>query len=294
MSGETRLSDERRAYGRRGFSSLPPGRHRQLPKHHPTIVTSKYRRNATDCLASQISRWLWSRKGTGGDADARAAEASHVVRDSLTSLGNGVCQLRALAVSPPFVRGLLVKGYWRKGGPAQGAKDEAPSNQHSNLPGPTSERAYEESRGEAVNVLGPLTADGAWELGHLLHARLRSLTVTPLPALVSISLASNGGSGRGMLFEAATGPGPTPHNAARASRKRASALRFGSPGSTASWPWLLSWQASRRRTRIMALLSTSSGRTGSPSTDDALACHSTALTSVKSPAWRESRAMCWY
>ncbi|KAM4063203.1 hypothetical protein HRG_010237 [Hirsutella rhossiliensis] len=92
---------------------------------------------------------------------------------------------------------------------------------------PEEEGSGEAGVGDLGFVLGSFTADDAWELGHLLHARLRPLAPAR-PALISISLASGGGAA---LFEAATGPGLTPDNAAWVARKRASALRFG----TSSW-----------------------------------------------------------
>ncbi|KAK0609926.1 hypothetical protein B0T17DRAFT_621223 [Bombardia bombarda] len=66
------------------------------------------------------------------------------------------------------------------------------------------------------------TADDAWELGHLLHARLAPLAVKT-PALISISMANR----NQVLFQCVTGPGTTPDNETWVQRKRNSVLRFG-------------------------------------------------------------------
>jgi uncharacterized protein (UPF0303 family) len=66
------------------------------------------------------------------------------------------------------------------------------------------------------------TAADAYELGHLLHARLLPLSATA-PTLISISL----GSGGGVLFQAVVGSGTTPDNEVWVRRKRAAVLRFG-------------------------------------------------------------------
>lgn len=70
-------------------------------------------------------------------------------------------------------------------------------------------------------TLSSFSADDAWELGHLIHARL--LPFAPArPALISISLA-----GGAVLFQSATGSGTTPDNAEWVARKRATVTRFG-------------------------------------------------------------------
>lgn len=66
------------------------------------------------------------------------------------------------------------------------------------------------------------TAADAYELGHLLHARLLPLASTS-PTLISISL----GSGGSVLFQAAVGSGTTPDNEVWVRRKRAAVMRFG-------------------------------------------------------------------
>ncbi|KAL3962865.1 hypothetical protein ACCO45_004388 [Purpureocillium lilacinum] len=76
-------------------------------------------------------------------------------------------------------------------------------------------------------TLTSFTASDAWELGHLLHARLLPFATqcTPSrPALISISLASNPST---PLYQSATGAGITADNGTWVSRKRAAVLRFG-------------------------------------------------------------------
>lgn len=70
-------------------------------------------------------------------------------------------------------------------------------------------------------TLSSFTADDAWELGHLIHARLLPFAATR-PALVSISLASGA-----VVFQSATGSGTSPDNSTWVARKRATVLRFG-------------------------------------------------------------------
>lgn len=67
------------------------------------------------------------------------------------------------------------------------------------------------------------TTTDAYELGHLLHARLFA---EPRPALISISL-TNGLT----LFQATTGTGVNPDNEVWVQRKRRSVLRWG----TSTW-----------------------------------------------------------
>ncbi|OAA51523.1 DUF967 domain protein [Metarhizium rileyi] len=70
-------------------------------------------------------------------------------------------------------------------------------------------------------TLTSFTAQDAWELGHLLHARLLPFAPSR-PALVSISLANGS-----VLYQSATGSGVTPDNSVWVARKRATVLRFG-------------------------------------------------------------------
>ncbi|KAI5861903.1 hypothetical protein GGS23DRAFT_597925 [Durotheca rogersii] len=79
-------------------------------------------------------------------------------------------------------------------------------------------------------VLERFTAEDAWELGHLLYARLAPVAARRgQPTLVSVALAG----GATVAFQAAVGAGTTPDNEAWARRKRAAALRF------AASTWLL-------------------------------------------------------
>ncbi|KAI1775346.1 hypothetical protein F4818DRAFT_416351 [Hypoxylon cercidicola] len=72
-------------------------------------------------------------------------------------------------------------------------------------------------------VLETFTVEDAWELGHLLYARL--LPFSPeKPTLISISLANSGQ----VLFQCAVGSGTMPDNELWVQRKRNTVLRFGS------------------------------------------------------------------
>ncbi|KAJ6438823.1 hypothetical protein O9K51_08224 [Purpureocillium lavendulum] len=77
-------------------------------------------------------------------------------------------------------------------------------------------------------TLTSFTASDAWELGHLLHARLlpfaQQQQQASRPALISISLASDPTS---PVFQASTGSGITADNGTWVARKRAAVLRFG-------------------------------------------------------------------
>ncbi|KAI1470476.1 uncharacterized protein F4812DRAFT_267494 [Daldinia caldariorum] len=70
-------------------------------------------------------------------------------------------------------------------------------------------------------VLESFTAEDAWELGHLLYARLLPFS-SQKPTLISISLASGQ-----VLFQAAVGSGTAPDNEIWVQRKRNTVLRFG-------------------------------------------------------------------
>ncbi|KAK8086520.1 hypothetical protein PG994_001494 [Apiospora phragmitis] len=72
-------------------------------------------------------------------------------------------------------------------------------------------------------VLDAFTADDAWELGHLLYARLLPLvTAKARPTLISIASATGH-----VLFQAAVGAGTQLDNTIWIQRKRATVLRFG-------------------------------------------------------------------
>ncbi|KAI1258717.1 hypothetical protein F5Y18DRAFT_326559 [Xylariaceae sp. FL1019] len=70
-------------------------------------------------------------------------------------------------------------------------------------------------------------AEDAWDLGHLLYARLLPYAVAGQPTLISIALANNSH----VLFQAAVGTGTAPDNSLWVERKRNTVLRFG----TSTW-----------------------------------------------------------
>ncbi|KAI0454238.1 hypothetical protein F5B21DRAFT_245784 [Xylaria acuta] len=77
-------------------------------------------------------------------------------------------------------------------------------------------------------TLESFTASDAWELGHLLYARLLAFSAEK-PTVVSIATAN----GQHVLFQAAVGGGTLPDNDAWVRRKRNTVLRFGASS------WLL-------------------------------------------------------
>ncbi|KAI0535929.1 hypothetical protein GGR58DRAFT_477434 [Xylaria digitata] len=70
-------------------------------------------------------------------------------------------------------------------------------------------------------TLDSFTASDAWELGHLLYARLLPFSAEK-PTLISIASANN----EHVLFQAAVGSGTAPDNDSWVQRKRNSVLRF--------------------------------------------------------------------
>lgn len=76
-------------------------------------------------------------------------------------------------------------------------------------------------------VFDSFTASDAWELGHLLYARLLPFSRAQKPTLISISLANSSQ----VLFQCAVGSGTLPDNDIWVQRKRNTVLRFG----TSSW-----------------------------------------------------------
>ncbi|KAI0876156.1 hypothetical protein GGS24DRAFT_452760 [Hypoxylon argillaceum] len=70
-------------------------------------------------------------------------------------------------------------------------------------------------------TLATFTAADAWELGHLLYARLLPLSAAQ-PTVISVATAQGH-----VLFQAAAGAGTTPDNDAWVRRKRGAVLRFG-------------------------------------------------------------------
>ncbi|KAI8625097.1 hypothetical protein F5Y19DRAFT_277098 [Xylariaceae sp. FL1651] len=75
-------------------------------------------------------------------------------------------------------------------------------------------------------VLDSFTAEDAWELGHLLYARLLPFS-SEKPTVISIALANSSQ----VLFQAAVGSGTQPDNQLWVQRKRNTVLRFG----TSTW-----------------------------------------------------------
>ncbi|EGX97058.1 DUF967 domain protein [Cordyceps militaris CM01] len=74
-------------------------------------------------------------------------------------------------------------------------------------------------------TLAAFTAEDAWELGHLLHARLLDHAASAgRPALINIALAAAGGP---TLYQSVTGSGLLPDHEAWVRRKRAAVLRWG-------------------------------------------------------------------
>ncbi|KAI1193374.1 hypothetical protein F5X97DRAFT_336808 [Nemania serpens] len=72
-------------------------------------------------------------------------------------------------------------------------------------------------------TLDSFTASDAWELGHLLYARLVPFAASGQPTIVSIASAG----GQHVLFQAAVGAGTLPDNDVWVRRKRNAVLRFG-------------------------------------------------------------------
>jgi uncharacterized protein (UPF0303 family) len=72
-------------------------------------------------------------------------------------------------------------------------------------------------------VLESFTIDDAFELGHLLYARLLPFAAQK-PTLISIALANSAQ----VVFQTTVGSGVVPDNSSWVARKRAAALRFNS------------------------------------------------------------------
>ncbi|KAI1377506.1 hypothetical protein F4677DRAFT_414630 [Hypoxylon crocopeplum] len=75
-------------------------------------------------------------------------------------------------------------------------------------------------------LLESFTVEDAWELGHLVYARLLPFSAQR-PTLISISLANSSQ----VLFQCAVGSGTAPDNELWVQRKRNTVLRFG----TSTW-----------------------------------------------------------
>ncbi|KAH6645952.1 hypothetical protein BKA67DRAFT_540944 [Truncatella angustata] len=90
------------------------------------------------------------------------------------------------------------------------------------IPGPP-ETAEEVKETCDSFTLESFTTEDAWELGHLLYARLLPFA-SEKPTLISIALANSGQ----VLFQTAVGSGTVPDNEIWVKRKRNSVLRWGS------------------------------------------------------------------
>ncbi|KAK4447426.1 hypothetical protein QBC34DRAFT_382386 [Podospora aff. communis PSN243] len=89
------------------------------------------------------------------------------------------------------------------------------------IPPPTTDLEALKADGDSF-TLNSFTADDAWDLGHLLHARLKPLAARGQSTLISISLANSGQ----VVFQCVTGPGITPDHETWARRKRNAVLRW--------------------------------------------------------------------
>ncbi|KAI1348136.1 hypothetical protein F5Y01DRAFT_226997 [Xylaria sp. FL0043] len=97
------------------------------------------------------------------------------------------------------------------------------------IPIPSPSNNAEEVKATDTITLDSFTAADAWELGHLLYARLLPFASSSpgnegKPTLVSIASANS----QHLLFQAVVGSGTTPDNDSWVQRKRNSVLRFGS------------------------------------------------------------------
>ncbi|OTA99294.1 hypothetical protein M426DRAFT_325277 [Hypoxylon sp. CI-4A] len=95
----------------------------------------------------------------------------------------------------------------------------------STIPSP-SENADEVKASSDSFTLESFTSEDAWELGHLLYARLLPFS-SQKPTLISISLANSSH----VVFQCAVGSGTAPDNEIWVQRKRNTVLRFG----TSTW-----------------------------------------------------------
>ncbi|TQN66039.1 UPF0303 protein [Colletotrichum shisoi] len=98
-----------------------------------------------------------------------------------------------------------------------------PSAAPSAIPSPTRDVEALEEDGDSF-TLSSFTYEDAFELGHLLHARLLPFAlVEGKPTLISIALANS----QQVLFQTAVGPGTLPDNETWVQRKRNAVLRWG-------------------------------------------------------------------
>ncbi|KZL66980.1 DUF967 domain-containing protein [Colletotrichum tofieldiae] len=92
-----------------------------------------------------------------------------------------------------------------------------------NIPSPSRDVEALKEDGDSF-ILSSFTYEDAFELGHLLHARLLPFALkNGKPTVISIALANN----QQILFQTAVGPGTLPDNETWVQRKRNSVLRWG-------------------------------------------------------------------
>ncbi|KAF4856297.1 UPF0303 protein [Colletotrichum siamense] len=91
------------------------------------------------------------------------------------------------------------------------------------IPSPPSDVDALKQDGDSF-TLSTFTSEDAFELGHLLYARLLPFAAAGKPTVISIALANSGGQ---VLFQTAVGSGSLPDNETWVQRKRASVLRWG-------------------------------------------------------------------
>ncbi|KAF6830282.1 duf967 domain protein [Colletotrichum plurivorum] len=110
------------------------------------------------------------------------------------------------------------------------------------IPKPTADVEELKKDGDSF-TLSAFTAEDAFELGHLLHARLLPHARAGKPTVVSIALANS----QQILFQTAVGSGSLPDNETWVQRKRASVLRWGAS------TWLLHNKFAGDEARFAAL-----------------------------------------
>ncbi|GKT51337.1 UPF0311 protein [Colletotrichum spaethianum] len=99
----------------------------------------------------------------------------------------------------------------------------SPDTAPVNIPSPSRDVEALKEDGDSF-TLSSFTYEDAFELGHLLHARLLPFALkNGKPTVISIALANN----QQVLFQTAVGPGTLPDNETWVQRKRNSVLRWG-------------------------------------------------------------------
>ncbi|KAK0624252.1 hypothetical protein B0T14DRAFT_495559 [Immersiella caudata] len=89
------------------------------------------------------------------------------------------------------------------------------------IPPPTTDLEALKTDGDSF-TLNSFTVDDAWDLGHLLHARLKPFAARGQSTLISISLTNSDQ----VVFQCVTGPGITPDHETWVRRKRNVVLRW--------------------------------------------------------------------